>query len=109
MPADASVSRAVCDVVPRGNSESSAGMGSSVSTQPPVPESHRAPGARSRIVTGFGSERVDDVTADEARRIADGVRRGVQRRETGSRGRMTDYSGADLDRSAGGAWHVGRR
>jgi hypothetical protein len=66
-------------------------------------------GVRSRIVTGFGSERVDDVAADETRRIADGARRGDQRREDGSRGRMTDFSGTDLDRSAGGAWRIDRR
>ena len=42
-----------------------------------------APERRPRIVTGFGAERVEDVAADEARRIADGARRG--------------------------AWHAGRR
>lgn len=62
-----------------------------------------------RIVTGFGAERVEDVAADERRRIAENARRGDERRETGTRGRVTDCTGADLDRSAGGAWHAGRR
>ena len=62
-----------------------------------------------RIVTGFGSERIDDVVADERRRVAEGARRGDQRREDGARGRMTSYEGEDLDRGQGGAWHVGRR
>ena len=61
------------------------------------------------IVTGFGSERIDDVAADETRRIAEGARRGDQRRREGTRGRLTDRTGADLDRGEGGAWHVGRR
>ena len=64
---------------------------------------------RGRIVTGFGSERIDDVRADEQRRLAEGARRGDQRREDGSRGRMTSFEGMDLDRGEGGAWHAGRR
>ena len=72
--------------------------------------SGQGPGAGGgRIVSGFGAERVVDVAADERRRIAEGARRGDERRETGARGRMTDGTGADLDRSAGGAWHAGRR
>ena len=62
-----------------------------------------------RIVSGFGTERVDDVAADERQRSAAGAQRGDWRREMGERGRMTDLSGVDLDRSAGGAWHAGRR
>ena len=62
-----------------------------------------------RIVTGFGEERVEDVLADEARRVAEGVRRGERRRDEGVRGRMRDMGDQDLDRSAGGAWHLGRR
>lgn len=62
-----------------------------------------------RIVTGFGSERIEDVAADERRRVAEGAQRGDRRRETGTRGRMTTSGGEDLDRSAGGAWHAGRR
>ena len=61
------------------------------------------------IVTGFDSERIDDVAADETRRIAEGARRGDQRRREGTRGRLTDRTGADLDRGEGGAWHAGRR
>ena len=53
--------------------------------------------------------RVDDVAADEERRIAEGARRGDQRRTLGTRGRMTDLSGADLDRAAGSAFSLGRR
>ena len=62
-----------------------------------------------RIVSGFGAERVEDVAADQRRRIAEGAQRGDERRVTGARGRMTDHTGADLDRGAGGAWHAGRR
>ena len=64
---------------------------------------------RSRIVTGFGAERVEDVAADEARRLQEGAQRGSHRRDTGERGRATDLYGNALDRSAGGAWHAGRR
>ena len=63
---------------------------------------------RARIVTGFGAERVEDVAADEARRIAASAKRGDLRREEGTRGRMRDFANQDLDRSAGGAWHLGR-
>ena len=69
----------------------------------------RISGNQRRIVKGFGSECVEDVARDEERRIAQGVRRGDRRREQGTRGRMVDFSGADLDRGAGGAWHAGRR
>ena len=62
-----------------------------------------------RIVTGFGNDRVEDVAADERRRVADGAQRGSQRREDGTRGRMATFGGVDLDRSAGGAWHAGRK
>ena len=63
---------------------------------------------RSIIVTGF-DVRVDDVAADEERRIAEGARRGDQRRTLGTRGRMTDLSAADLDRAAGSAFSLGHR
>ena len=69
----------------------------------------QARSSRARIATGFGSEHCADWRAEESRREAAGVARGVGRREGGLRGRMTDMSGADLDRSAGGAWHAGRR
>ncbi len=62
-----------------------------------------------RIVTGFGSERVEDLVADERRREAEGARRGVARREEGTRGHMTSFGGEDLDRAAGGPWQAGRR
>ena len=61
------------------------------------------------IVSGFGSSRVVDVAADERRRVAEGAQRGDQRRNDGTRGRMTTFSGEDLDRSKGGAWHARRR
>ena len=64
---------------------------------------------RSRIVSGFAEERVEDVAADETRRIAEGARRGDARRDEGTRGRMTSFSGEDLDCGAGGAWRAGRR
>ena len=61
------------------------------------------------IVSGFGSSRVEDVAADERRRVAEGAQRGDQRRNDGTRGRMTTFGGEDLDRSKGGAWHARRR
>ena len=64
---------------------------------------------RSRIVSGFAEERVEDVAADETRRIAEGARRGDARRDEGTRGRMTSFSGEDLDRGAGGVRRAGRR
>ena len=66
-------------------------------------------GGGGRIVSGFGFGRVEDVAADERRRIAEGAQRGRQRSDAGVRGRMTTFSGEDLDRSAGSAWHAGRR
>ena len=62
-----------------------------------------------RIVTGFGPARVDDVAADEQRRLKEGARRGSQRRETGERGRMRDLHDNDLDRAGGSAWHAGKK
>ena len=64
---------------------------------------------RPRIVTGFGRERVDDVSAHEARISRDENQRAKQRYEGGLRGRMRDWDGNDLDRSEGGAWHAGKR
>ena len=74
-----------------------------------APAVRRRPLTRSRVVTGFGDERIDDVIGDEEQRWAEGARRGNVRRETGTRGRMRDLAGQDLDRSAGSAWHAGRR
>ena len=62
-----------------------------------------------RIVTGFGSERVEDVVLQEEVRESEAMVRAARRREEGSRGRMTGFSGEDLDRAAGGAWRAGRR
>ena len=66
-------------------------------------------GRRGRIVSGFGSERIDDIREDEERVGADARERAARRREEGTRGRMTGFDGGDIDRSAGGAWHLGRR
>ncbi len=75
----------------------------------PAPRNRSAAAQGRRIVTGFGSERVEDLVADERRREAEGARRGVARREEGTRGRMTTFGGEDLDRAAGGPWQAGRR
>ena len=68
-------------------------------------------GARggARIVTGFGSERVEDVDMHVQQAEADALQRAALRRDEGTRGRMTGLGGDDLDRSAGGAWRAGRR
>ena len=60
-------------------------------------------------MTGFGEERVEDVAEDARRRETEGARRGVQRREEGTRGRMRDMRGKELDRSAGGPFQARRR
>ena len=62
-----------------------------------------------RIVTGFGSERIENVADDERRRVAEGVRRAAHRREEGTRGPVTGLDGQDMDRAAGGPWSAGRR
>ena len=62
-----------------------------------------------RIVTGFGSERIDDVRAHEARREAEALERHTHRADEGDRGRMRDAEDRDLDRGAGGPWQAGRR
>ena len=67
----------------------------------------RASGAR--VVSGFGDERVDDVAAHEERMDAGAIVRAARRRAEGTRGRMTGFSGEDLDRAAGGPWQAGRR
>ena len=62
-----------------------------------------------RIVMGFGTERIDDLRAHDANMETAALERHEQRAKEGNRGRMRDADGRDLDRSAGGAWHVGRR
>ena len=58
-----------------------------------------APGVRrGRIVHGFGRDRVEDVAAEERRLIAEGARRGDARRNEGTRGRVTNMRGEDIDR-----------
>ena len=55
---------------------------------------------RGRIVTGFGPDRVEDIAAKERRLIAEGARRGDERRNEGTRGRVTNLRGEDIDRGA---------
>ena len=91
------------------------GCAASSSSAPPSPlkrqklEVGQVSSRRARIVSGFGDERVDDVVLDEESRVAAGLARHAVRQAHGGRGRMTDRTGVDLDRSAGGAWHVGKR
>ena len=61
-----------------------------------------------RIVSGFGDERSEDVAADRARLDAEMLARQSHRKTEGERGRLTDHTGKDLDRSAGSAWKSGR-
>ena len=56
---------------------------------------------RGRIVSGFGNERSEDVVADRARLDAEMLARQSHRKKEGERGRLTDETGKDLDRSAG--------
>ena len=64
---------------------------------------------RRGVVSGFGAERTEDVLGDRERRDRDAVTRARVRREDGVRGQARDFQGNDLDRSAGGAWSLGRR
>jgi len=68
-----------------------------------------ASSSTARVVSGFGSERREDVVADRQQLEADMVERARHRREQGMRGRVRDFQGRDVDRSGGGAWHAGRR
>ena len=103
-------SEEIGDTAPRSLLRRRRGEGKGPLSERPPAEETVTPGRRHGvIVSGFGSERVDDVVADETRRIAEGARRGDKRRQDGTRGRMTDSTGADLDRGAGGKWHAGRR
>ena len=62
-----------------------------------------------RIVSGFGSERVENVASHERQRESEAMARASRRSAEGCRGRMTGFSGEDLDRAAGGPWQTGRR
>ena len=62
-----------------------------------------------RIVSGFGSERVEDVASHEQQRESEAMARASRRSAEGFRGRMTGFSGENLDRAAGGPWQAGRR
>ena len=68
-----------------------------------------APARRQGVVSGFGAERTDDALGDQAQRDRDAMSRARTRRDEGVRGRVRDFQGNDLDRSAGGAWSLGRR
>ena len=91
-------------------------------TDPPSVASAQASGVRvidgvvvrdPRAVVAPRSGRVvslqsDDVNADRARLDAEQLARAIHRRDHGERGRMTDRTGEDIDRSAGGPWSAGR-
>ena len=64
---------------------------------------------RRGVVSGFGAERTEDALGDRERRDRDAMTRARVRREDGVRGQARDFQGNDLDRSAGGAWSLGRR
>ena len=74
-----------------------------------VGHSSSAPARRTGVVSGFGAERTDDALGDQAQRDRDAISRARTRRDDGVRGRVRDFQGNDLDRSAGGAWSLGRR
>ena len=74
-----------------------------------VAQSRSAPARRQGVVSGFGAERTDDALGDQAQRDRDAMSRARARRDDGARGRVRDFQGNDLDRSAGGAWSLGRR
>ena len=59
---------------------------------------------RGRVVTGFGSERVEDVRAQEEERDRESYQRQRDRNEEFARGRVRDFEGRDLDRSEGSAF-----
>ena len=63
----------------------------------------------SRIVSGFGLERVDDLVPDGRRRLTEGARRGVGHRDKGTRRHMRSYDDEGLDCGAGGPWQARRR
>ena len=74
-----------------------------------VGHSKSAAARRQGVVSGFGSERTDDALGVQAQRDRDAMSRARDRRDHGTRGRVRDFQDNDLDRSAGGAWSVGRR
>ena len=80
-------------------------------TEEPVSVGHAkaAPARRQGVVSGFGAERTDDALGEQAQRDRDAMSRARTRRDEGVRGRVRDFQGNDLDRSAGGAWSLGRR
>ena len=59
---------------------------------------------RGRVVTGFGSERVEDVRAQEEERDRESYQRQRDRNEEFAKGRVRDFEGRDLDRSEGSAF-----
>jgi hypothetical protein len=66
-------------------------------------------GGRGRIVSGFGEEREDDVTAAAASRDTEQLLRAKERNREGTRGDMVGFDGQQLSRSAGGAWYLSKK
>ena len=89
-------------IVPEDSVESRPVSASAAPSRPPPRR------GRARIATGLGAEHCADWRAEETRREVAGVVLGMGRRDAGVRGRLTDLSGEDLDRGAGGAWRAGR-
>ena len=61
-----------------------------------------------RIVTGFGRERVADLSAHQREREMQQMQTALERSREGIGGAAVDMHGHALDRSQGGAWHLGR-
>ena len=66
------------------------------------------PAAATRIVSGFGAERCDDVDAQRRRLDQEESARSVVRIDNWQRGRVRDFQDRDIDRGLGGAWQAGR-
>ena len=65
-------------------------------------------GLGTRIMTGFGSERVADLSAHQREREMQQMQTALERSREGTGGAAVDMHGHALDRSQGGAWHLGR-
>ena len=66
------------------------------------------PATATRIVSGFGAERCDDVDAQRRRLDQEESARSVVRIDNWQRGRVRDFQDRDIDRGLGGAWQAGR-
>ena len=133
MEAAAGVAAAAASPAPAGAASGTGGAAASVAVVPaaaaapapaaapaaaPAPAASRgraggmggtATSGASRIVTGFGAERIDDLRAHDAETEADALERHARRASEGDRGRVRDMQDRDLDRSAGGPFRAGRR